>query len=154
MSFGEALGVAHAEVLNAPVAVMHETVEDLAGAGAVPDGHLQCIDGQVRPQRSRQLPAHDHAGVHVDDERRVDPALEGAHVGQVGHPEPVRRRRLEPAVDEVVRSVQAVVGAGGDLEGPAPTGAGQAQVPHQPLDGAARHPDTFTVELGPHLVSP
>lgn len=33
-----------------------------------------------------------------------------------------------------------------------PPGTRQAQVPHQPFDGAARHPDAFAVELGPDLV--
>jgi hypothetical protein len=54
--------------LHSPVAVVDEPVEDLAGSGAVPDGHLQGVDGQVGAQTVGDLPADHHAGVHVDDD--------------------------------------------------------------------------------------
>ena len=48
--------------------------------------------------------------------------------------------------------VLALVGAGGDLVGPAPAHPGEPQLAHQALDGAAGHPDALPVELGPDLV--
>ena len=43
-------------------------------------------------------PAEDPPGVGVDDERDVDHPRPGRHVGEVGDPEPVRRRRVELAL--------------------------------------------------------
>jgi hypothetical protein len=63
--------------LHLAVAVMDETLE-VVGPGSVVDGLLQGVDRQVRAQRSGCLPAHDHAGEHVDDERRVHPAAVGS----------------------------------------------------------------------------
>jgi hypothetical protein len=56
--------------LHASVAVVDEPVDDLAGSGAVPDGHLQGVDGEGGAQRLGDLPADDHPGKDVDDERR------------------------------------------------------------------------------------
>ena len=47
---------------------------------------------------------------------------------------------------------RAIVGVGGDHELPASAGAGQAQLAHEALHGAAAHPDVLPVELGPDLV--
>ncbi len=47
---------------------MHEPGEPLAAT--VVHGHLEGVDHQVRPQRLRCLPAHDHAGEHADDGSR------------------------------------------------------------------------------------
>ena len=75
-------------------------------------------------------------------------------VGQVRHPEPVGLVGAELALDEVGRTVLALVEAGGDLVGPAPAGPRKPQFTHQTLDGAARHADALSVELGPDLVGP
>jgi len=99
---------------------MDQPVEGLSAPGAVPHGHLQSVDGQIGPQAVGDLPAHHQATEHVDDERGVDPAAMGLHIGQVGHPQPVRGRRLEPAADQIIGAALAVVVAGGDLEPPAP----------------------------------
>jgi mutator family transposase len=71
---GQPFAVANAEILNAAVRTMDQPVEDLTGPGAIEDGHLQGVDGQVGAQAGRDLPANDHAGVNVDDERCVHPA--------------------------------------------------------------------------------
>ena len=47
---GEPLGVAHGEVLDSAVAVMHQLRQVGAVALAVPHGHLQRVDRQVRAQ--------------------------------------------------------------------------------------------------------
>ena len=124
-----------------------------AGAAPVEHGHLERVDRQVGAQRARGLPADDHAGEHVDDERDVHPAGVGLDVGQVGDPQPVRGRRPELALDEIGGPVEAVVALGGAHAHPATPAALQAHVGHQPLDGAASHPDVvFVVEVMPHLV--
>ena len=48
----EAFGVADAEILDAPVAVMDQLVEVAAGSSPVPHGHLQRVDRQITSQRS------------------------------------------------------------------------------------------------------
>ena len=88
----------------------------------------------------------------VDDERRVHPSLEGADVGQVGDPQPVRGWRLELAVDEIVRSVLALIDRVVTLNARPRRAPRQAEVVHQPLHGAASDADALTVELRPHLV--
>jgi hypothetical protein len=53
---------------------------------AAPDGHLQRVQGQVGAQVGGELPTHQQAAEHIQDEGDVDPAFPGAHVGQVGDP--------------------------------------------------------------------
>ena len=81
--------------LDPSVAVVDQAVEDLACSGAIPDGHLQGVDGEIRAQAVGDLPADHQARVHVDDERRVHPPGVGLYIGEVGDPQPVRARGLE-----------------------------------------------------------
>jgi hypothetical protein len=74
---------------------------EIVDAAAVVHRHLERIDRQVRPQRAGGLPAHDHAGEHVDDERDVHPARVGLDVGEVRDPQDVGCRRTEVAVDQI-----------------------------------------------------
>ena len=90
----------------------------------------------------------------VEDEGGVDPAGVRLDVGQVGHPEPVGLVGSELALDEVSRTVLALVEAGRHLVGPATAGPRKAQFTHETLDGAAGHADALPVELGPDLVGP
>ena len=75
---------------NAPITVMDQAVEELAGKGPIPDGHLQGVDSQVRSQAVGDRPAHDHPGVHVENQRGLHPAAVRFHIRQIGNPEPVR----------------------------------------------------------------
>ncbi len=109
--------------LNSAVAVVNQAVEDLAVTGAVPHRHLEGVDGEVRAQGLGDLPADHHAREHVDDEGGVHPAGMGLDVGEVGHPEPVGLVRAKATLDEVGRAVLALVEAGRDLVGPAPSGS-------------------------------
>ena len=140
--------------MHAAVGVMDQPVEDLTMAGPVRDRQLQGVDGEVGAQAVGDLPADDHAGEYVEDERGVHPAGMGLDVGEVRHPEPVGLVRPEAALNEVGRTVLALVEAGGDLVGPSPTCSRKPQFTHQALDGAARHADPLSVELGPDLVGP
>ena len=140
--------------LNSVVAVMDQAVEDLTAPGPVPHRHLEGVDGEVRAQGLRDLPADHHPRKHVDDERGVDPAGMGLDVGEIGHPEPVGLVGTELSLDDVGRAVLTLVEAGGHLVGPAPSCSREAQLTHQALHGAAGHADPLSVELGPDLVGP
>jgi hypothetical protein len=81
--------------------MMHEPGELSA---ASPDRLLEGIEAKLGQKRRRALPADDHAGVHVDDERHIAKARPSRDIGQVRHPEPVRLRSPEVAVDEIGRT--------------------------------------------------
>ena len=87
----------------------------------------------------RHLPAHDHPGEDVEDERDVGPAGVGPDVGQVGDPQLVRRGRDELPVDQVLGPLGLRAVADGGLAGLLPRDPTQALGAHQPLDGAAGH---------------
>ena len=77
------------DVLRALVGVMDES---WLGSAAV-DGHLEGVDDELGAEVVGDRPADDPARVAVEHDRDVEPALPGAHVADVGDPEPVRRRR-------------------------------------------------------------
>ena len=72
---------------------------------------------------------------------------------QVSHPQPVGCRRGEPAPHQISRTRSCRVGDRGALDLAAHR-PGQTELSHQPLDGAAGHLDTLTVERQPHLACP
>ena len=76
------------------------------------------------------------------------------HVGEVRHPEPVRRWRPELPLHEVTRPALTLVGMRRHLVGPTPAHAGEAELPHQALDRAAGDTGALPVELGPDFVGP
>ena len=61
----------------------------------------------------------------------------GADVGKVGHPELVRRRRDELAIDQALWPLGLRAVADGGLAGLVPRDPAQPLGAHQPLDGAA-----------------
>jgi hypothetical protein len=67
---------------------------------------LQCllerVDDELGAHVVLERPADDAAAEAVDDNGEVEPALPGAQVGDVGDPQPVRRRRLEVTLDEIL----------------------------------------------------
>ena len=87
----------------------------VALASAGPQAHVERVERQVGAQRSGQLPAHDAAAEHVDDEGGVDPAGEGAAVGDVRDPQLVGCVGAELPLDQVragVRGAARHSGAG------------------------------------------
>ena len=68
----------------------------------------------------------------VDDERDVNRARPGRHVGEVGDPHGVRASLREPAFDQVGRAGRARIGDRRPMPLPA-AGALQAQLAHQPF---------------------
>ena len=120
----------------------------------LPDGHLKGVQGQVGVQAGGGLPAHDSPREDIGDEGDVDPSGEGAYIGggtsrlrgNVGDPQLVRPERAEMPFDEVGRALFSRRAARG-ARGPGTADAVQAQVCHEPFDGAPGHV-TGTVTLG------
>jgi hypothetical protein len=77
-------------------------VDAPVGALAAPEGHLEGVDDQVGPAVGPEGPAQHTAAVGVDDEGAVEPALAGAVLGDVRHPEPVRAVDGEVPLDEIL----------------------------------------------------
>jgi hypothetical protein len=117
---------------------------------AAPDGHLQGIQGQVGAQVAGQLPADQQPTVGVDDERGVAEARPGPHIGQVGDPELVGPLGGEVTADQVGGPLGLRISHRGPLR-LATHHTLQAKLAHQPLDGAAGHPDALPLELPPEL---
>ena len=109
-----ARGVHRVDVLGAVVGV----VDEPPGA-AVPRGPgdrlLQRLQGQLLGVHAGGArPSHDAAGEYVGDERSVaEPPVRHAHVGDVGHVQPVRRHGPEPALHEVGPAARALRRPGG-----------------------------------------
>ena len=116
-----ARGVHRADVLGAVVGV----VDEPPGA-AVPRGPgdrlLQRLQGQLLGVHAGGArPSHDAAGEYVGDERSVaEPPVRHAHVGDVGHVQPVRRHGSEPALHEVGPAARALRRPGGRRRPAAP----------------------------------
>src|SRR5664280_3087286 len=87
--------------------------EAVAGLLALPEGHLQGIEGEIGSQMVDRLPTDDVAAEDVEDERDVDEARPGTDIGQIGDPEAVRRNGREVALDEVIGTRGALVAEGG-----------------------------------------
>ncbi len=107
-------------------------------------GLLERVDDELGTQVVLERPADNATRVAVDDDSEVEPALPTAQVGDVGDPEPVRRRWLEVALNQIVGDTHDRHpdrrAATAPLHGP-----GNAFLAHQPLDPFAA--DTDTVEL-------
>ena len=125
---------------------MHQARQVSTGSFPLPDGHLKGVQGQVGVQASGGLPAHDSPREDISDEGDVDPPGERTHVGDVGDPQLVRPERAEMPFDEVGRALLSRRAARG-ARGLGTADAAQAQVCHEPFDGAPGHV-TGTVTLG------
>ena len=75
-------------------------------------------------------PAHDPAGIGVDDKRHVDEAGPGRDIGEVGEPQDIRPGRLELAVDVIQRAWRGLVADRG-FDGFAADCPLQTHAPHQ-----------------------
>jgi hypothetical protein len=114
------------------------------------DGHVEGVQDQLGAQVLSHRPAHNSPGEGVQDHRQVQPALVGALLGDVGHPQPVRPWRQEVPFDQVRRRCGGRVAACGAVP-PAAVDALQAVVAHQPGDPFAADMDVQAQpELGMH----
>ena len=87
VGLGQALGAAHGEGLDAPVAVVDQPV---FGAGATGmDRLFEGIEHEARRGAGADLPPDDPASAGVDDDGDVDEPGPGLNVGEVDHPQRV-----------------------------------------------------------------
>lgn len=130
---------------------MDQAGDVLAGPLPGPQTHVEGIQGEVGAQAGRHLPADDHPGEDVQDERHVGPPGVRPDVGQIRDPELVRPGRDALPLDQVLwpRGLRSVTDRG--LAGLLPRDPAQALGPHQPLHGAACDLDALAVELGVDL---
>ena len=112
---------------------------------------FQGIEHEVRAHGAAHPPAHDAPGVHVDDKGHEQPALPGAHVGEVRHPQLIGTISFELPVDTVERARGRGIWRGGSDAFAAPD-PGQPELAHQPLDRTAGNGYAFSVHLLPDLV--
>ncbi len=86
---------------------MHQRAGVVSFAGPCPQAHVEGVEREVGAQRGGQLPAHDAAAEDVDDKGGVDPAGEGAAVGDVSDPQLIGRVGGEMPLDQVRSGVRA-----------------------------------------------
>src|SRR5712692_3570529 len=121
------------------------------GGAARPNRHLQGVEGKLGPKRRGDPPAYDPAAEGVDHEGHVDEAGPGAHIGQVGNPEPVRRGSHETALDQVLRPLGDLAWQRGPLHR-ASSDTDQLELAHQPPHPVTADLEALPVELAPDLV--
>ncbi len=80
---GQALAVAVAGVLAAPIRVVDESGRWPASG----DGHVEGVEGDAGGQTGAHRPADDPAGEEIEHDREIEPALAGRDVSNVGQPE-------------------------------------------------------------------
>jgi hypothetical protein len=105
------------EVLRRPLEfTLHAAVAMVDEPGkvalALPEGHLQGVEGKVGSQVVGRLPAADEAAESIKDEGHTDKPRPGAHGGQVGDPEAVRGGGGTVALHEIVGTQGALIGSG------------------------------------------
>jgi len=142
--------VSKGQLTNRPTIILTVVV---AFALSGPDRLFQRVQDHTGGHRGGDSPAQDPAGVGVDHERDIDPSGPGRHVCQVGHPQPVRRQRLEVTTHQIIGQRRGRI----DDRGPLPAAPADSCEPvgaHQPLDRASGHRNALAVELQPHLPRP
>src|SRR5271156_4479678 len=148
----EPLGIADRGILNSAIRMMDQLA--VHPVATRPDSHFERVERKLGPERIGNLPADNHPGKQVEDERGINKAGGSFYISNVSYPAAVRRRRREVAFQQVRRPLLASrPGHGGPrplLPGPQ---ARQAHLAHQPLDRAPRDLDPVTIQLAPHLLS-
>jgi hypothetical protein len=102
------------------------------------DRHVEGVQDQLGAQVVGHRPADDPTGEGVQDDRQVQPAIAGALLGDVGHPQPVRSWWGEVALDQV-RCRGGLWVAARQPVPPAPMAALEASGAHQPGHAFAAH---------------
>jgi len=124
---------------------------DQPGAGPAPvERHLQRVEDEFGSHVIGHRPADDPPRERVLDGGEIEPALPGAQVGDVGHPQHVRCGGAKLAPDEVVGDADArhpdrrAVALARDQPG-------DLALTHEPLDALARDHDAVThAQFGGH----
>lgn len=117
-------------------------VHEPRSGGALEQRHVERLEDDFGLQGVGERPADDLAAEGVDHDRRIEPALPGGVLGDVGHPQHVRLARPEAALDEVVGERRLVGGAPHALRTPA-VGADEACFSHEASHALLRAADAL-----------
>ena len=133
--------------MHAPVAVMHQAAA--LNGSAVMQRLLEGIEDETCMCRLGDAPADDASGEGVDDERHINEALPGGHIGEVCQPQQIGPGGAEPPVHTIggTRRLSSNCGPGFLTT----NDATQAHLAHQTCHGAAGDRDALAAELPPHL---
>lgn len=130
----------------------HDQSHDRAGAGvtrpALSDGHLQRVEPQLRAQVVGHCPANDPPAEGIQHHGAVEEAGRGRYVGDVGHPQRVRRLGQEIAVDRVWGGTRLLIAPGRDGTAAPMAGADEAGLAHRPSDALPRMPLALLAQVG------
>jgi hypothetical protein len=114
------------------------------------DRHVEGVQHEFGAQVLSHRPADDPAGEAVQHNRQVQPALVGALLGDVGHPQPIGSWWGEVPLNQIRRGDGVWVAAGQPTQ-PTPMAALQTRGAHQPGHPLATNPDVQTQpQLGVH----
>jgi uncharacterized 2Fe-2S/4Fe-4S cluster protein (DUF4445 family) len=86
--------------------------------------------------------------LHVHDGGKVEPALAGRDIGDVGEPDAVRRRGREVAIDEVGCDRKPVTAVGGADPADRRHDGADAVALHQALDPSEAHAAALVMQRG------
>jgi hypothetical protein len=125
--------------LAAVVSVVNQSWSGLA----LGDRHVERVQHQLGAQVVGHRPADDPAGEAVQHDREIEPAVAGALLGDVGHPQPVWCWWREVALDQIGRRGSLGIAAGQPAQ-PAAMHALQSRVTHESGDPLATNPDVQT----------
>jgi hypothetical protein len=108
--------------------------------------HGEGLVGELLIEGGRHGPADEAAGVEVEHDGQMEPALAGPHRGDVGYPALIGRLSGEVAPQAIGRGRQ--LGPGGRGPAEAPLGASDdSLVPHEPGDAVPPRGDALSPEL-------
>src|SRR5690242_7555498 len=110
---------------------------------------LQGIEDEARMRRPGDASTDDAPGEGVDDERHVNEALPGGHIGEVCQPQQVWPGRMELPVHPIGGTRRPTRDRGPGFL--ATNDATQAHLAHQPCHSATGHRHALATELSPHL---
>jgi hypothetical protein len=148
LGFGQTLCLVHGQVLNAPVAMVDQTIIGTWPAGM--DRLLPGIQREASRSTGADLPAHDPAREGIDHARDIDKPDPGMDVSEVDHLQPIGPADLELKVDLVQRA-----GCFGIPDGRhrrlASAHACQVNGAYQALHGALGHFSPLAPDLVPDL---
>ena len=147
---GKDLAIRVGCVLHATIRVLDEP----RGRALALDGHTERFNGDPGMQGLAHRPAHDLAGMHVDQRGEVEPALASGDVGQIREPDLVRGGRREVPPDPV-RGDRVGVTAVGRPDPPGKRGQpAKACGPHEAGDAVRPNYATKAPQSGMHAGRP